>query len=37
MNDIFEFKRFGLLFKKTILERYVQFTGLTGLAFAATH
>ena len=36
MNDIFEFKRFGLLFKKTILERYVQFTGLTGLAFAAT-
>jgi len=36
MNDIFEFKRFGLLFKKTILERYLQLTGLTCLAFAAT-
>jgi len=36
MNDIFEFKRFGLLFKKTIAERYVQLIGITGLALAAT-
>ena len=36
MNDIFELKRFGLLFKKTILERYVQFTGLIGLSLAVT-
>jgi hypothetical protein len=36
MNDIFEFRRFGLLFKKTILERYVQYAGLTALAFAVT-
>ena len=36
MNDIFEFKRFGLLFKKTILERPVQLLGIAGLALAAT-
>src|ERR1700712_1526783 len=36
MNDIFEIKRFGLLFKKTILERYTQLLGLTVLALAAT-
>lgn len=36
MNDIFEFKRFGLLFKKTIFERYIQLIGLTGLSFAVT-
>ena len=28
MNDTFNFKRFGWLFKKTLLERPVQMTGL---------
>jgi hypothetical protein len=36
MNDIFEFKRFGLLLKKTILERPMQFMGVTALVLAAT-
>jgi hypothetical protein len=36
MNDTFEIKRFGLLFKKTILERPLQFVGLTGLILIAT-
>lgn len=34
MNDIFSFRRFGLLFKKTILERPVQLFGLTALSLA---
>jgi hypothetical protein len=36
MNDIFNFKRFGLLFRKTILERPVQLMGITGLILTAT-
>src|ERR1700709_1801125 len=36
MNDTFEFKRFALLFKKTILERLLQFSGLTGLVLIGT-
>jgi hypothetical protein len=36
MNDIFELKRFGLLLKKTILERPIQLVGLTGLILTAT-
>jgi hypothetical protein len=36
MNDIFNLKRFGLLLKKTILERPVQLMGITGLTLAAT-
>jgi hypothetical protein len=36
MNDTFNFKRFALLFKKTILERLLQFSGLTGLVLIAT-
>jgi hypothetical protein len=36
MKDIFEFKRFGLLFKKTILERPLQFVGLIGLVLLVT-
>jgi hypothetical protein len=36
MNDIFNFKRFGWLFKKTILERPVQLMGIAGLILAAT-
>jgi hypothetical protein len=36
MNDTFEIKRFGLLFKKTILERPLQLLGLTGLVLVAT-
>jgi hypothetical protein len=36
MNDIFNLKRFGLLLKKTILERPVQLMGITGLILAAT-
>src|ERR1700759_4563749 len=31
MNDIFNIKRFALLFKKTIAERPVQNVGVTGL------
>ncbi len=31
MNDTFDIKRFGLLLKKTLLERPVQLAGLTGL------
>jgi len=36
MNDLFEVKRFGLLLKKTVSERVLQLTGLTGLALIAT-
>lgn len=36
MNNTFEFKRFGLLFKKTILERPAQLMGLTALILAVT-
>ncbi|MFI5159385.1 MAG: hypothetical protein ACHQF4_11005 [Sphingobacteriales bacterium] len=36
MNDIFNFKRFGLLLKKIILERPVQLMGITGLILVAT-
>ena len=36
MNDIFNFKRFGLLLKKTILERPIQLVGLIGLILIAT-
>lgn len=31
MNDIFSAKRFGLLLKKTLFERPIQFFGYTGL------
>ena len=36
MNDVFNLKRFGLLLKKTILERPVQLMGITGLILTAT-
>jgi hypothetical protein len=36
MNNIFELKRFGLLLKKTVMERPVQLVGLCGLILAAT-
>lgn len=36
MNDTFNLTRFGLLFKKVILERPVQLVGLTGLVLAFT-
>src|SRR5438874_467595 len=36
MNNVFNLKRFSLLLKKTILERPMQFMGLTGLVLAAT-
>jgi len=36
MNNIFELKRFGLLLKKTVMERPVQLFGLCGLILAAT-
>jgi hypothetical protein len=36
MNDTFNLKRFGLLFRKTILERPVQLAGMMGLVMAAT-
>ena len=32
MNDIFTFRRFGLFFKKTLLERPLQMFGLCGLS-----
>lgn len=34
MNNTFDITRFGLLLKKTLLERPMQFFGLTGLSFA---
>src|SRR5436190_11992306 len=34
MNNIFSIKRFGWLFKKTLLERPVQLIGLTALSFS---
>lgn len=36
MNDIFKIKRFGLLLKKTVLERPMQYVGLIGLIFVLT-
>lgn len=36
MNDIFELKRFGYLFRKTIAERPVQLVGIPCLALAVT-
>ena len=36
MNNTFELKRFGLLLKKTVMERPVQLVGLCGLILAAT-
>lgn len=36
MNDLFSFSRFGLLFRKTILERPAQLLGLLGLTLAIT-
>jgi hypothetical protein len=36
MNDIFEIKRFGLLLKKTILERPIQILGPAALSLAGT-
>lgn len=36
MNDTFNFRRFGLLFKKTLLEQSIQTFGLLALAFVAT-
>ncbi len=36
MDEIFNLKRFGLLLKKTILERPVQLMGITGLILTAT-
>jgi hypothetical protein len=35
MNDIFELRRFALLFRKTISERPVQLLGMTALALSA--
>ncbi|HLX90417.1 MAG TPA: hypothetical protein VKR32_01965 [Puia sp.] len=34
MNNTFDFRRFGFLFRKTLLERPVQLFGFTGLIFA---
>jgi hypothetical protein len=36
MNDTFNLRRFGLLLKKTILERPTQLMGTTGIVLAAT-
>ena len=36
MNNTFNFRRFGLLFKKTLLEQSIQTFGLLALAFVAT-
>lgn len=36
MNETFSFKRFGLLFKKTILEQLLQIFGVFGVAMLAT-
>ena len=36
MNDTFNLKRFGLLLKKTILERPIQLMGITALILTAT-